>query len=186
MTHENGNVMILQVMDCCVACEEDGHVDMGLEALIELSGSKEVACAIGMSPTKVNWIFTDEKPKNVQSGKNENTDQPQQVQRVPQAQQAQQPNASVVPEKVVSVTSSLSSTTAPTETATSTVSLEAATTTTPAFIETLAPSVDGKCGNGIVNCENDMCCSVYGFCGYGDEYCNNDEGCQDSHGRCEL
>jgi hypothetical protein len=43
-----------------------------------------------MSPTKVNWIFTDEKPKNVQSGKNANTDQVQQAQ---QAQQAQQPNS---------------------------------------------------------------------------------------------
>lgn len=53
----NGKSMILQVMDSCPACSLDNHIDMGLEALIELTGSKENACAIHKGLPNVRWRF---------------------------------------------------------------------------------------------------------------------------------
>jgi len=53
----NGKSMILQVMDSCPACSTDNHVDMGLEALIELTGSKENACAIHKGLPNIRWRF---------------------------------------------------------------------------------------------------------------------------------
>jgi hypothetical protein len=49
----------LVVMDVCPGCQSDNHVDMGLEALIELTGSVKNACAIDRPPAKITWDFTD-------------------------------------------------------------------------------------------------------------------------------
>lgn len=53
----NGKSMTFQVMDNCPACSSDNHVDMGLEALIELTGSKENACAINKGLPNISWRF---------------------------------------------------------------------------------------------------------------------------------
>jgi len=50
------NILDLIVMDTCPSCS-DNHVDMGLEALIELTGSKETACAIGTTLPIIKWWF---------------------------------------------------------------------------------------------------------------------------------
>ncbi|KAI8903975.1 hypothetical protein EDD86DRAFT_249865 [Gorgonomyces haynaldii] len=47
----------LKVMDECPGCAKDNHLDMSLEALIELTGSKEIACAINRMPPMINWNF---------------------------------------------------------------------------------------------------------------------------------
>lgn len=52
----NGKTMNLQVMDQCPGCEQDNHVDMSLDALIELTGSKEAACAINTVPPMITWF----------------------------------------------------------------------------------------------------------------------------------
>ena len=51
----NGNSLKLRVMDECPACAADNHVDMSLDALIELTGSKENACAIGKTLPIITW-----------------------------------------------------------------------------------------------------------------------------------
>jgi hypothetical protein len=55
----NGKKLPLVVMDVCPGCQSDNHVDMGLEALIELTGSVKNACAIDRPPAKITWDFTD-------------------------------------------------------------------------------------------------------------------------------
>ena len=52
----NGKSMNLKVMDECPGCAVDNHVDMGLDALIELTGSKEAACAIGTTQPMITWF----------------------------------------------------------------------------------------------------------------------------------
>jgi hypothetical protein len=52
----NGKSMNLKVMDECPGCAVDNHVDMGLDALIELTGSKEAACAIGTTQPMITWL----------------------------------------------------------------------------------------------------------------------------------
>ena len=54
----NNNYLDLQVMDECVACHLDNHVDMSLDALIELTGTKELACAINTIQPNIMWKFT--------------------------------------------------------------------------------------------------------------------------------
>ena len=44
-------------MDECPGCHIDNHVDMSLEALVELTGSKDIACAINNSSPKIYWYF---------------------------------------------------------------------------------------------------------------------------------
>jgi hypothetical protein len=51
----NGNSIKLKIMDECPACKEDNHVDMSLDALIELTGSKENACAINKGLPMITW-----------------------------------------------------------------------------------------------------------------------------------
>ena len=51
----NGNSLKLRVMDECPACASDNHVDMSLDALIELTGSKESACAINTVQPMITW-----------------------------------------------------------------------------------------------------------------------------------
>jgi flagellar motor protein MotB len=51
----NGKSMNLKVMDECPGCAVDNHVDMGLDALIELTGSKEAACAISTTQPIIKW-----------------------------------------------------------------------------------------------------------------------------------
>jgi hypothetical protein len=51
----NNNKVKLKVMDECPSCHIDNRVDMSLEALIELTGSKEKACAINTISPKVSW-----------------------------------------------------------------------------------------------------------------------------------
>jgi len=51
----NGNSIQLTVMDECPACKEDNHVDMSLDALIELTGSKEAACSINRPMPIITW-----------------------------------------------------------------------------------------------------------------------------------
>jgi hypothetical protein len=53
----NGNSMRFKVMDNCPACASDNHVDMSLDALIELTGSKENACAINKGLPNISWRF---------------------------------------------------------------------------------------------------------------------------------
>lgn len=53
-----GNSLDLTVMDECPGCGADNHkIDVGLESLIELTGSKEVACSIGRLQPEVTWDF---------------------------------------------------------------------------------------------------------------------------------
>jgi len=49
------NSLQLKVMDDCPACALDNHVDMSLEALIELTGSKDNACAINTVLPMITW-----------------------------------------------------------------------------------------------------------------------------------
>lgn len=53
----NGNSITLTVMDTCPACQSDNHLDMGLEALIELTGSATAACAINQPLPQISWQF---------------------------------------------------------------------------------------------------------------------------------
>jgi hypothetical protein len=53
----NNNYLDLQVMDECPACHLDNHVDMSLDALIELTGTKELACAIHTIQPNIFWKF---------------------------------------------------------------------------------------------------------------------------------
>jgi hypothetical protein len=57
MVKYKNNSIVLTVFDKCIACEKDNHIDMGLEALIELTGSKNLACAINTILPVVNWDF---------------------------------------------------------------------------------------------------------------------------------
>jgi hypothetical protein len=50
-----GNSLQLKIMDECPACAIDNHVDMSLEALIELTGSKDNACAINTVLPMITW-----------------------------------------------------------------------------------------------------------------------------------
>jgi hypothetical protein len=52
-----GNSVTLTVMDTCPACQSDNHLDMGLEALIELTGSSAAACAINQPLPQISWKF---------------------------------------------------------------------------------------------------------------------------------
>ena len=54
----NNKQLTLTVMDSCPGCT-DNHVDMGLEALIELTGSKEAACAINTIQPIIKWGFVN-------------------------------------------------------------------------------------------------------------------------------
>lgn len=51
----NGRSIQLKVMDECPACQTDNHVDMSLDALIELTGSKELACSINNPLPMITW-----------------------------------------------------------------------------------------------------------------------------------
>jgi len=51
------NEIILTVKDSCIACESDDHLDMSLEALVELTGSPTIACSIGRSLPRIQWKF---------------------------------------------------------------------------------------------------------------------------------
>jgi hypothetical protein len=53
----NNNKIKLKVMDECPGCHIDNRVDMSLEALVELTGSKDIACAINNSSPKISWYF---------------------------------------------------------------------------------------------------------------------------------
>ena len=53
-----GNTIDLTIMDECPGCGVDNtKIDVGLESLIELTGSKEVACSIGRLQPEVTWDF---------------------------------------------------------------------------------------------------------------------------------
>jgi hypothetical protein len=60
----------LVVMDVCPGCQSDNHVDMGLEALIELGGSPEAACAINRPQMEISWSFKNGPPGNNSPAKN--------------------------------------------------------------------------------------------------------------------
>lgn len=51
----NNNSMNLTAVDECPLC--GNNIDMGLDALIELTGSKEAACAINMPLPDIKWKF---------------------------------------------------------------------------------------------------------------------------------
>jgi hypothetical protein len=51
----NNNKIKLKIMDECPSCHIYNQIDMSLEALIELTGSKEKACAINTDLPKVSW-----------------------------------------------------------------------------------------------------------------------------------
>jgi hypothetical protein len=71
MTYQ-GKTMKLMVMDQCPGCG-DGHVDMGLDALIELTGSAEAACAIDRPPVQVEWSYAGKSQSEKVSSKEANT-----------------------------------------------------------------------------------------------------------------
>jgi hypothetical protein len=52
-----GKNLVLTVMDECPGCGSDNHVDMSLDALIELAGSVNVACAINTVQPQITWGF---------------------------------------------------------------------------------------------------------------------------------
>lgn len=56
--HYGAKTMALQIMDVCPGCS-DGHIDMGLEALVELTGTKEIACSINNPLPKITWEFSN-------------------------------------------------------------------------------------------------------------------------------
>jgi hypothetical protein len=60
MTYQGKSIQLV-VMDQCPGCG-DGHVDMGLDALIELTGSAEVACAINLPLAQVEWSYGGSAP----------------------------------------------------------------------------------------------------------------------------
>jgi hypothetical protein len=64
----------LVVKDSCPGCD-DGHVDFGLEALVELTGSDEHACAINRLQPQVTWGFDGDFSSNeVQSSEKKQED----------------------------------------------------------------------------------------------------------------
>ena len=50
------NSRTFQVMDECPGCKSGG-IDVSLEAIIELTKSKEAGCAINRLPPKISWTF---------------------------------------------------------------------------------------------------------------------------------
>lgn len=65
MTYQGKSIQLV-VMDQCPGCG-DGHVDMGLDALIELTGSAEVACAINLPLAQVEWSYGGSAPSSPQA-----------------------------------------------------------------------------------------------------------------------
>jgi hypothetical protein len=57
--YSGSNSIVLTVMDECPGCGSDNHLDMSLDALIELTGSVESACAINTVQPKLTWSFGD-------------------------------------------------------------------------------------------------------------------------------
>lgn len=57
IVYYNNNKIKLKIMDECPGCYKDNHVDMSLDALIKLTGSKENACAINRPPPRISWKF---------------------------------------------------------------------------------------------------------------------------------
>jgi hypothetical protein len=57
IVYYNNRNIILKIMDECPGCYKDNHVDMGLDALVELTGSKENACAIHKPLPRISWKF---------------------------------------------------------------------------------------------------------------------------------
>jgi hypothetical protein len=51
------NSINLFVYDECPACSKDNHLDMSLEALVELTGSVENACAVHKPLPRISWRF---------------------------------------------------------------------------------------------------------------------------------
>jgi len=51
------NTIYLVVSDECPACARTNHLDMSLEALVELTGSVENACAIDKTLPRISWTF---------------------------------------------------------------------------------------------------------------------------------
>lgn len=94
----------LTVMDECPGCAGDNHLDMSLEALIELTGSAAVACAIGLPPPIITWEFSGSQPvqqpfqETVQETVTQQIDQ-QPVQQ-PDQQPIQQPDQQPVQQTV--------------------------------------------------------------------------------------
>jgi len=75
-----GRTIKLTVQDSCPGCEGDNHVDMGLEALIELTGSKEEACAINTVLPQITWEFegtTNQQPQSQPQSQSQPQPQPQ-------------------------------------------------------------------------------------------------------------
>ena len=64
--YSGSNSIVLTVMDECPGCGSDNHLDMSLDALIELTGSVKSACAINTVQPKLTWSFggnTNDNPK---------------------------------------------------------------------------------------------------------------------------
>jgi hypothetical protein len=56
--YSGSNSIMLIVMDECPGCGSDNHLDMSLDALIELTGSVESACAINTVQPRLIWSFS--------------------------------------------------------------------------------------------------------------------------------
>lgn len=49
--------IILKIMDECPGCAKDNRIDMSLDALVQLTSSKENACGIHKPIPKISWKF---------------------------------------------------------------------------------------------------------------------------------
>ena len=57
VSYNGKNTTKLKIMDECPGCYKDNHIDMSLDALVELTGSKEKACAINTGLPQISWTF---------------------------------------------------------------------------------------------------------------------------------
>ena len=58
IVYYNNRNIILKIMDECPGCYKDNHLDMSLDALVQLTGSKENTCAIHKPSPRISWKFT--------------------------------------------------------------------------------------------------------------------------------
>lgn len=55
---DSGKTLTLTVVDTCPACDKDNHVDISLDALVELfDGDSTKACGIDRTVPQISWNF---------------------------------------------------------------------------------------------------------------------------------
>ncbi|KAI8911139.1 hypothetical protein EDD86DRAFT_204487 [Gorgonomyces haynaldii] len=81
VTYQGRSIQVT-ILDECPGCG-DGHIDMSLDALVDLTGSYEAACAINRGLPQLEWYY---------NGGSSQPSQPQQPQQPSQPQQPEQPS----------------------------------------------------------------------------------------------